>query len=64
VVDYRSLLGEFGSVSATACVLAHRIVESGVIPGGLAGDAEIPLTGKGLVILGFGRKLSAVTVHG
>ncbi len=26
--------------------------------------AEIPLTGKGIVILGFGRKLSAVTVHG
>ena len=64
VVDYRSLLGEFGSVSATACVLAHRIVKSGVIPGGLSGDAEIPLTGKGILILGFGRKLSAVTVHG
>jgi hypothetical protein len=38
VVDYRTLLGEFGSVSATACVLAHRIVESGVIPQGLAGQ--------------------------
>ncbi len=64
VVDYRSLLGEFGSVSATACVMAHRVVESGVIPRGLAGDAEIPLKGRGILILGFGRKLSAITVHG
>jgi 3-oxoacyl-[acyl-carrier-protein] synthase-1/3-oxoacyl-[acyl-carrier-protein] synthase II len=63
VVDFRKFTGEFGSATAAAAVLAVRFVRDGKIPGYLSGgDAEIPLNGKGILLLGLGRFLTAIEV--
>ncbi len=63
VVEYRRVLGQYGAVSATACVLALHFVRNGRIPAVFGGGAENSLGGKDLLLLGLGTKVSAVAVR-
>ena len=63
VVDYRRVLGQYATVSATACVLGLHFVRNGRIPAVLGGSAENSLGGKGILLLGLGTKVSAMAVH-
>jgi 3-oxoacyl-[acyl-carrier-protein] synthase-1/3-oxoacyl-[acyl-carrier-protein] synthase II len=60
VIDYRRYLGEFGSASAVAAVVALALLERGVVPGPLAGQKEWPLAGRGILLLGLGATLSTM----
>jgi 3-oxoacyl-[acyl-carrier-protein] synthase-1/3-oxoacyl-[acyl-carrier-protein] synthase II len=62
VIDFRKFTGEFGSATAAAVALAVRLVQSGKIPGYLSGGAESSLNGKGILLLGLGRFLTAIEV--
>jgi 3-oxoacyl-[acyl-carrier-protein] synthase-1/3-oxoacyl-[acyl-carrier-protein] synthase II len=62
VIDFRKFIGEFGAATAAAAALAARFVRSGKIPGYLSGSAENPLNGKGILLLGLGRFLTAIEV--
>jgi len=62
VIDFRKFTGEFGSATAAAAALAVRLVQSGKIPGYLSGGAESSLNGKGILLLGLGRFLTAIEV--
>ena len=62
VIDYRRILGQFGAASAVAAVLAVQMVGQGFVPAPLSGGADVPLNGKGLLMLGLGAYLSAVRI--
>lgn len=63
VVDYRKSTGEFASASAVAAAMAVRFVTDGLIPGGLCPNrTDCGLAGKGILILGLGRFVTAVEV--
>ena len=62
VIDFRKFTGEFGSATAAAAAIAVRFVQNGKVPGYLSGGAEIPLSGKGILLLGLGRFLTAIEV--
>jgi 3-oxoacyl-(acyl-carrier-protein) synthase len=49
VIHYRKFIGEFGSASAVAAVMATQLIESG----------EIPM-GKSVLLLGFGTNCTAL----
>jgi hypothetical protein len=62
LVDYRKYIGEFASASAVATALAASFLESGVIPGALAGGGDIAITNEmnKILILGLGRQITAM----
>lgn len=60
IIDYRRQLGEFGSASAVAAVMALALLEHGAVPGPLAGGTEWPLAGRGILLLGMGATLSTM----
>ena len=62
VIDYRKFTGEFGSATAVAAALAVRFVQDGKIPSYLSDGMEIPLKGKGILLLGLGSFLTAIEV--
>ncbi|MFH1152681.1 MAG: beta-ketoacyl-[acyl-carrier-protein] synthase family protein [Pseudomonadota bacterium] len=62
VIDYRKLTGEFASASAVATVLAADAVARGKIPDPGAPERMLRLNGRGVLVLGFGRYLTAVEV--
>jgi 3-oxoacyl-[acyl-carrier-protein] synthase-1/3-oxoacyl-[acyl-carrier-protein] synthase II len=62
VIDFRKFTGEFGSATAVAAALAVRFVQDGKIPSYLSDGMEIPLDGKGILLLGLGSFLSAIEV--
>jgi 3-oxoacyl-(acyl-carrier-protein) synthase len=62
VIDYRRFTGEFASASAVAAVLAVSFVQSGVIPGCFQKGRQKSLDGRGVLILGFGRHVTAMEV--
>ncbi len=62
VIDYRRFTGEFASASATAAVLAAAFVQNGEIPDGLRPGSSVPLNGKGVLVLGFGKFITAVEI--
>jgi len=76
VVDYRKLTGEFASASAVAAVIAAKWVESGQIPETISGsqfdngsfkmgycsETSVDLSGKGILIVGFGHFITAMEV--
>ena len=51
VVRYRSLLGEFATVSAAATALAVEYLNQGCIPGSLLQGSDLQLDGKGILVL-------------
>lgn len=62
VIDYRRLTGEFASASAVATVLAVCFAREGKIPEALCGKKSSYLNGKGLLIIGLGKFVTAVEV--
>jgi 3-oxoacyl-(acyl-carrier-protein) synthase len=62
VIDYRRIVGQFGAASAVAAVLAVKMVEVGLVSAPLASGSYIPLNGKGILVLGLGKYLSALRV--
>ena len=62
VIDYRRIVGQFGAASAVAVVLAVQMVNRGLVPAPLAGGSDVPLNGKGILVLGLGTYLSAVRI--
>jgi 3-oxoacyl-[acyl-carrier-protein] synthase-1/3-oxoacyl-[acyl-carrier-protein] synthase II len=63
VVDYRRWVGEFASASAVAACLAVGFVAEGAAPGPLCGGRAATFAGKGCLVIGFGRALTAVEVR-
>ncbi len=62
VVDYRKITGEFASASAVAACMAVEWAKVGEIPGPLRGGRKAELAGKGCLVLGFGRNITAMEV--
>jgi hypothetical protein len=62
VIDYRRSVGQFGAASAVAAVLAHRMVLAQSVPAALSGGSDLPLEGRGVLLLGLGHSSSAVLV--
>jgi len=62
VIDYRRLTGEFASASAVAAVLAVCFAREGKIPEALCGRKSPHLNGKGILIIGLGKFVTAVEV--
>jgi len=62
VIDYRRLTGEFASASAVAAVLAVCFAREGKIPEVLCGRKSLYLNGKGILIIGLGKFVTAVEV--
>jgi 3-oxoacyl-[acyl-carrier-protein] synthase-1/3-oxoacyl-[acyl-carrier-protein] synthase II len=63
VIDYRKITGEFSAASAVAAVAAVRLTESGKIPKAFCGDRSVSLNGKGGLVLGLGRWVTAMEVQ-
>jgi hypothetical protein len=62
VIDYRRFVGEFASASAVAAVLAVMFVQAGEIPGNACDQRPTPLSGRGVLVLGFGNHITAVEI--
>jgi len=62
VIDYRRLTGEFASASAVATALAVEFIRSGEMPASLCGGDGYSLDGKGILILGFGKFVTAIEI--
>jgi 3-oxoacyl-(acyl-carrier-protein) synthase len=62
VIEYRKLIGEFASASAVATALAASFLDSGIIPGTLAGSSDIAITSETnkILVLGFGQYVTAI----
>ena len=64
VFDYRKRIGEFASASATAAALAVHCCRFGNV---FESSSSAPFAfgqGKGILLLGFGRYVTAIGVHG
>ncbi len=62
VFDYRKLTGEYASASATAAALAVRLIQKGIIPEPLGGGKPCRLEGRGALVIGLGRYVTAMEV--
>lgn len=62
VIDYRNICGEFASASAVAAVMASEFVAAGEIPAPCADGRSVSLNGKGILVLGLGRFVTAMEV--
>ena len=63
VIDSRLLVGEFASASAVATVLAVSFVKAGEIPGNVCRQSPVPLQGRGVLVMGFGKYVTAVEIR-
>lgn len=63
VVDFRKLLGEFGSATSAAASIAARFAQDGALPPALAGGSACPLAGKGILMLGLGACVTAIEIR-
>ena len=62
VVPYRKFTGEHASASAVATVLAAAFVRSGALPDSMGKDGAVALEGKGALVIGLGKTVTAVEV--
>lgn len=62
VIDYRRLTGEFASASAVATALAVKFIRSGNIPASICDGDDYALNGKGILIVGFGKFVTAIEI--
>lgn len=62
VVPYREFIGEHASASAVAAVLAVECVRSGRLPVGLCDGRPVILEGKGALVVGLGKTVTALEV--
>jgi 3-oxoacyl-[acyl-carrier-protein] synthase-1/3-oxoacyl-[acyl-carrier-protein] synthase II len=64
VIDYRRLIGEYASASATAAVLAVEFVQEDEVPEAiLDGNPQTGLSGKGVLVIGLGSYITAMAVQ-
>ncbi|EFK07765.1 beta-ketoacyl synthase, N-terminal domain protein [delta proteobacterium NaphS2] len=63
VIDYRRYVGEFASASAVATVLAVALSKTGMIPDALTEKEHVDLKGKGILLLGLGKFVTAVALR-
>jgi 3-oxoacyl-(acyl-carrier-protein) synthase len=63
VVDYRRWVGEFASASAVAACLAVSFAAEGAVPAALCDGRTEPFPGKGCLVIGFGKTLTAIEVR-
>jgi 3-oxoacyl-[acyl-carrier-protein] synthase-1/3-oxoacyl-[acyl-carrier-protein] synthase II len=64
VIDYRRYTGQYAAASATASVLAVRLIANGIIPRSLTGAEDLVLEKKGILILGLGPQITALEALG
>jgi len=62
LIDYRRWVGEFASASAVAVCLAATFAAEGAVPAGLCDRPPQPFPGKGCLVIGLGRTVTAVEV--
>jgi hypothetical protein len=62
VVPYRKFTGEHASASAVATVLAAAFVRSGSLPDCMDNGEAVALEGKGVLVIGLGKTVTAVEV--
>ena len=62
VIDYRDCLGDFATAAAAAAVMAVKIAEHGILPAALVGR-DIPLDGRGLLLLSLGETAAALEIR-
>ncbi|HOT44633.1 MAG TPA: beta-ketoacyl synthase N-terminal-like domain-containing protein [Spirochaetota bacterium] len=62
VIDYRALLGEFGTVTAAAAAVAAQCAKEGMVPAALASGAALQLRGKRLLMVGLGSFVTAMEI--
>ncbi len=62
VVEYRRFTGEYASASATATVIALKLLQLGEIPGSLSGGRNQFLHNKEILVIGFGRFVTATRI--
>jgi 3-oxoacyl-(acyl-carrier-protein) synthase len=62
VIEYRRLTGEFSSASAVATFMAVRFTQEGVVPGPLCSGRALRLAGKGCLVIGLGKCVTAIEV--
>ncbi len=62
MIDYRKIVGEFASASAVAAVIAARMLAEGEISGPLLNGNPFHLDGKGVLMIGVGKFITAVEV--
>ena len=62
VIHYRRFTGEFASASSVAAVLGVTLVRDGIIPAGFVDSEDFDLKGKGILMLGFGKFITAVEI--
>jgi 3-oxoacyl-(acyl-carrier-protein) synthase len=62
VIDYRKMVGEFASASAVAAVMAVKFLEAGKLPEPYSYERTLSLDGKGALIIGFGKFITAMEV--
>jgi 3-oxoacyl-(acyl-carrier-protein) synthase len=62
VIDYRALLGEYGSVTAAAATVAAQFAMEGTVPAPLASGTALKLTGRRILMLGLGACVTAVEI--
>jgi 3-oxoacyl-[acyl-carrier-protein] synthase-1/3-oxoacyl-[acyl-carrier-protein] synthase II len=62
VVPYRNFIGEHPSASAAAAVLAVEFVGSSTLPPHLTGGRTAELNGKGILMLGLGKTVTAMEI--
>ena len=60
IIDYRQQIGQFGSASAVAAVLAAAIIEQQTIPAGLLNLEEDQPCNGSILILGLGSIITAM----
>jgi len=62
LIDYRKLIGEFASASAVAAVIATKFIEDRKIPPRFCNNRSFRLDGKGALVLGLGKFITALEV--
>lgn len=62
VIDFRRLTGEFATATAIAAAVGVHWVATGTAGASEHGGAPYPLNGKGVLVLGLGRYLTATVI--
>ncbi|MDL2274822.1 beta-ketoacyl synthase chain length factor [Desulfosarcina sp. OttesenSCG-928-G10] len=63
MMDIRQLVGEFATATAIAAVAAVHWVKNDICPACERGGAPLALDGKGILVLGLGDFVTAITVR-
>ncbi|MFC1888477.1 beta-ketoacyl synthase N-terminal-like domain-containing protein [Thermodesulfobacteriota bacterium] len=60
IIDYRPVTGEYATASATATVIATRLLTEDTIPAVHTEGADYRLDGRGILLLGLGETITVV----